>query len=61
MLSLDAKREMQEWASSNCAVVRRRSGRQKTTMARSGALPENTYYEQLKPISDADKEYSDEH
>ena len=30
-------------------------------MARSGTLPENSYNEELKPINDADKEYSDEH
>ena len=30
-------------------------------MARSGTLPENAYHEELKPISDADKEYSDKH
>ena len=30
-------------------------------MARTGTLPENAYYEELKPISDADKEYSEEH
>ena len=30
-------------------------------MGRSGTLPENAYYEELKPISDAENEYSDEH
>ena len=30
-------------------------------MASSGTLSKNTYYEELKPISDVDKEYIDEH
>ena len=30
-------------------------------MARSGTLPKNAYYEEFKPISDAEKECSDEH
>ena len=30
-------------------------------MVRSRTLPENAYNEELKPISDADKEYTDEH
>ena len=30
-------------------------------MTRSGNLRKNAYYEELKPISDADKEYIDEH
>ena len=52
---------MREWASSNGAVVRQRSGRQETTMARSGTLSKNTHYKELKPISNVDKEYIDEH
>ena len=51
---------MQEWASSNDTVVRQRSGRQETTMGRSGTFSKNAYYEELKPISDVDKEYTDE-
>ena len=34
---------------------------QETTMARSGTLSKNAYYEELKPISDVEKEYIDEH
>ena len=34
----ERNREMREWASSNGAVVRQRSGRQETTMARSKTL-----------------------
>ena len=53
---------MREWASSNGAVVRQRIGRHETTMARSGTLPQkNAYYEEFKPISDAEKKCSDEH
>ena len=44
------KREMREWASLNGQVVRQRSGRQETTMARAGTLPENAYHEELTPI-----------
>ena len=44
------KDEMREWASVNGAVVRQRSCRQETTMARSGTLPENAYHEELRPI-----------
>ena len=61
ILSPDRKREMREWASSNGTVVRQRSGRQEITMARSGTLSKNAYYKELKPISDVDKEYIDEH
>ena len=52
---------MRDWASSNCAVVRQRSGRQETTIARGGTFPEHPYYQELKPVSNADNEYSDEH
>ena len=52
---------MREWTSSNGTVVRQRNGRQETTIVRSGLLTEKAYYEELKPISDVDKEYSDEH
>ncbi|XP_066920118.1 uncharacterized protein [Clytia hemisphaerica] len=48
-LTREQKREMREWASINGAVVRQRSGRQETTMARAGTLPENAYYEELRP------------
>ena len=48
-LTSDQKREMREWASSNGAVVRQRSCRQETTMARAGTLPENAYFEELIP------------
>ena len=34
---------------------------QETAMARSGTLSKNAYYEELKPISDVEKEYIDEH
>ena len=34
---------------------------QETTMARSGTLPENAHYEELKSITDVGKEYSEEH
>ena len=50
-LNSDQKREMRECASVNGAVVRRRSCRQKTMMARAGTLPENAYFEELTPIS----------
>ena len=43
--------EMGEWASVNGAVVGQRSGRQETTMARAGTLPENAYYEDLVPAN----------
>ena len=52
---------MREWASSNGAVVRQKSGRQETTMARSETLSKNAYYVELKPISNVDKEYIGEH
>ena len=52
---------MREWASSNGAVVRQRSGSQETAMARSRTLSKNAYYEELKPISNVNKEYIDEH
>ena len=52
---------MRKWTSSNGAAVRQRSGRQETTMARSGTLSKNAYYEELKPISNVNKEYFDEH
>ena len=42
---------MREWASVNGAVVRQRSCRQETTMARSRTLPENDYHEELRPIN----------
>ena len=61
ILSPDKKREMREWTSTNGTVVRQRNGRQETTIVRSGVLPEKAYYEELKPISVVDKEYSDEH
>ena len=61
ILSPEEKRQMQEWGSSNGDIVQPRSGRQETTMTRSETLPENAYYKELKPIGDADKEYSDEH
>ena len=51
---------MREWASSNDAVVRQKSGRQETTMAKRGPLSKNAYYKELKPISDLNKECFDE-
>ena len=53
-MSPNENREMQEWASSNGAVFRQRNGSQETTMARSGTLSENSYYQELKPICDSD-------
>ena len=41
---------MRDWASINGAVVRQRSCRQETTMARVGTLPENAYFKELTPI-----------
>ena len=61
ILLSEKKREMQEWASSNGAVIRQKSGRQETTIARSRTLSKNAYYEELKPISNVDKEYTGEH
>ena len=52
---------MREWASSNGAVLRQRSGRQETAMARSETLSKNAYYEELKPTNNVDKEYIGEH
>ena len=48
LLFLDEKREMREWESSNSAVVRQGNGRGETAIVRSGTLPENTYYKELK-------------
>ena len=59
-LSSEEKREMREWASSNGAVVRQRSGRQETTMARSGTLPENAYFEELQPFTQNNIQQLDE-
>ena len=50
-LTMCQKREMREWASLNGQVVRQRSGRQETTMARAGTLPENAYHQELVPIT----------
>ena len=61
ILSPDEKREMREWASSNDAAAAQRSGSQETTITGSRSLPKKTNYEELKPISDADKEYRDGH
>ena len=61
ILLSEKKREMREWASSNGAVIRQKSGRQETTITRSRTLSKNAYYEELKPISNVDKEYIDEH
>ena len=52
---------MRERASSDGAVLRQRSERQETAMARSGTLSKNAYYEELKLINNVDKEYIDEH
>ena len=52
------KKEMQDWASADSAVVRQISERQETTMAWSRTLPENEHYKELKPIIDADQEQS---
>lgn len=52
-LSADQKQEMREWASINGAVVRQRTCRQETTMARAGTLPQNAYFEELVPIQEA--------
>ena len=60
-MSPGEKREMREWASSNGAVAPQRSGSQETTMKVSRSLPKKINYEELKPISDADKEYRDGH
>ena len=46
---------MREWASSNDAVVRQKSGRQETTMTKSRPLSKNAYYKELKPISNLNK------
>ena len=59
-LSSEEKREMREWASSNGAVVRQRSGRQGTTMARSGTLPDNAYFEELQPFTQNNTQQLDE-
>eukprot|EP00794_Sanderia_malayensis_P012399 gene12399-13682_t len=40
---------MREWASSNGSVVRQRSVRQETTMAKAGTLPEAAYLMELQP------------
>ena len=61
MLSPDKTRKRRPWASSKDTVVQQRSGMQETTMARSGTLSKNAYYEELKPISDVEKKYIDEH
>lgn len=45
----DNKVLMREWASVNGAVVRQRSGRQETTMAKAGTLPEGSYNVELRP------------
>ena len=58
-LTLDQKREMREWASINGAVVRQRSCRQETTMARAGTLPENAYFDELKPIHEQKTKLND--
>ncbi len=47
----DDKELMREWASVNGAVVRQRSGRQETTMAKAGTLPEGSFNADLTPIS----------
>ena len=52
---------MRKWSLLNGAAVRQRRGKQETAIARGGTLPENAYYEDPKPTSYADKEYSDEH
>ena len=58
-LNADQKREMREWASVNGAVVRQRSSRQETTMARAGTLPENAYFQELRPLSAQEKNSGD--
>ena len=45
----DKKVMMREWASLNGAVVRQRSVRQETTMAKAGTLPEGSYDVELVP------------
>ena len=52
---------MREWSSINGAVVRQRSVRQETTMAKAGTLPEAYYHEDLLPADGASHEQIDEH
>ena len=52
---------MREWSSINGAVVRQRSVRQETTMAKAGTLPEACYHEDLLPADGASHEQIDEH
>ena len=49
VMSDEERFEMREWASMNGAVVRQRSTRQETTMAKAGTLPEAAYRSLLQP------------
>ena len=50
-MDTDWKFIMRQWASTNGAVVRQRSVRQETTMAKAGTLPEPAYKLDLVPIN----------
>ena len=50
-MDTDWKFIMRQWASTNGAVVRQRSVRQETTMAKAGTLPEPAYNLDLVPIN----------
>lgn len=58
----DKKVLMREWASLNGAVVRQRSVRQETTMAKAGTLPEGSYEIEMVPntVNDSDPGENDE-
>ena len=46
---------MGEWASSNGADEKKKCGKQENIIARNLTLSKNAYYEELKLISDAEK------
>jgi hypothetical protein len=52
----DKKVLTREWASLNGAVVRQRSVRQETTMAKPGTLPEGSYEVELVPNTASDSD-----
>ena len=52
-MSDEERFEMREWASMNGAVVRQRSTRQETTVAKAGTLPEAAYWSVLQPSNSA--------
>ena len=51
VMSDEERFEMREWASMNGAVVRQRSTRQETTIAKAGTLPEAAYRSLLQPVN----------